>query len=214
MKSNEIKLIIFYHFSQTVCAWELLHQDWIADWIAADCFGQPALPQYAPDHAQQSAEGSAPKSVGRTHLLAELALRIGMQWRPVGWVKGGGVWLRVPAFEPLDCSRWPLFIAAHGTDHDLGSEEMPANGNILLRLLTFDVSGSPPSTPLLLPLCATFGLVYSTCQQHPVESVGQKYQPVLPQSVPHCSLLTGSLGENIACCINRNSILSWIKKIV
>jgi len=122
MKSNEIKLIIFYHFSQTVCAWELLHQDWIADWIAADCFGQPALPQYAPDHAQQSAEGSAPKSVGRTHLLAELALRIGMQWRPVGWVKGGGVWLRVPAFEPPDSSRWPLFIAAHGTDHDLGSK--------------------------------------------------------------------------------------------
>jgi len=68
---------------------ELLHQDWIADWLAADSFGQPALPQYAPDHAQQSAEGSAPKSVGRTHLLAELALRIGMQWRPVGWVKGG-----------------------------------------------------------------------------------------------------------------------------
>jgi len=31
---------------------------------------------------------------------------------------------------------------------------MPANGNILLRLLTFDVSSSPPSAPLLLPLCA------------------------------------------------------------
>jgi len=153
---------------QTACDWKLLHQDWITYRTSVFSFGQPTLPQYAPNHAQQPAEGSAPESVGRSRLLAELALRIGMQWHPAGWVKS----TPNPRLfsRSFDCiSRRLLFIAAHETDHDLG------NGNILLRMLTLAASSScsPNSIPPLHPaVCATFALVYSTSAQWNVLAEG------------------------------------------